>query len=746
MKRKILSLALALMMIVSVAAALPVSAAPTQNINIDLTNLGKGNDGVIKATDVYTNNSYVATDLPEDADWIDPTQPVGFYKASETYGQMTINVPEAGYYDVSIAYGSPVSAVVGFRTNSAIVQENIEETTGANTDKATFEATIKTVKVHEFGRKIYLAEGSQTVYLHVKTTATASGDYAPAITFYAYNLLLEPSADQTTIEDIIMAADFNDKTYSGGGDLTSAPADNYGWIPTGLGYLATNTYDSAWSIYIPADGYYELSVATAKFGNNLKANILYEEQKIASSVALCTDSTGSSDVKVVTTERFMAMKGIHTIKLDYISGNDYLRGLKLSWSSNQAPEPVDVSFAECTAYSCHTSDTVFGGMAVPEGCTYDWVTSTSKRCYYGQTSLFRTSVTMPKTGYYDVLVATTSLNDSTGYVYGGGQFTYATIPATGDKTIVGVTNLGRIYLGKGTQDIHFQIKADSGNADQGGWAVRSTEIFDFRLQYSEDEYQTTPEEIIVSANAPSRFVMANKTSLGEKNRHTWPLDKGTNKCSWATNGATKIASAADWYEYDVFAPEAGYYDLYAASCTLNELSNSYMSVMVNDTLYVESAAQTDTNNTALNTATETHFGKVYLKEGINTVRVEGDADSSAYYFFNLKLSQTTLAEADKINLLGIDNNALEADTVAEGGEFFAEITTSKDARLFVVNYTKVNDEVIKMENFSEATNVITDGDVKVIRTDLFTAGSIVKVFLWEDGTFAPIDIVVPTIN
>ena len=56
MKSKILSLALALMMIVSIVAAMPVSAAPTESINIDLTKLSHGNDGMNKKTDVYNNN------------------------------------------------------------------------------------------------------------------------------------------------------------------------------------------------------------------------------------------------------------------------------------------------------------------------------------------------------------------------------------------------------------------------------------------------------------------------------------------------------------------------------------------------------------------------------------------------------------------------------------------------------------------------------------------------------------------
>ena len=744
MKRKILSLALALMMIVSIVAAMPVSAAPTESINIDLTKLGKGNDGMNKATDVYTNNKMVATSVPEGADWVDKTQPVGFYKSvssmMETYGQITINVPEAGYYDIKLAYGSPVDAYVGFRSESAFVQEKVTAT-GAGSTAEECDASKLVVNVKEFGRKIYLPEGSQKVYLHVKPNTNAN---AGNIVFYAYSLLLTPSADQETIADIVMAADFNDKTYSGGGDLFTAPADNFGWVPASLGLLATNAYDGNYKVYIPADGYYEISTATAKFGNNLVANIKYEGTTVASNVALCTGSTGATDTKVVTTKRFFALKGLRTITMDYVSGNDYFRGLKLSWSQNQNPEPVNVSFAKCKAYSCYTSDTVFNGMAVPAGCEYDWVTSKSMRCYYGQTSLFQTNVTLPKTGYYDVYVASTSLNDSNASVFGGGAITSAKIPATGDKTTVAVTNMGKIYLGKGTQGIHFQIKVGDNKEISGDWSAKSTELFDLRLEYSEE--QTEVSEIILSADAPSRFAMTNKRALGQYElHHTWPLEAGTNKCKWATAGVTTVKNESTWYEYDFYVPAAGYYNIYTATCTTNADSTSYLSVKVNDTLYVEASAVVDTNKSALNNASETYFGKAYLNEGINTIRIEGDADSTTSYLFDIKIEETTPGEEDVISLLGKNNNALEENVIAAGDEIFAEVKTTKNAKLFFVSYEETNG-VLKMTGITPAAMVYDDDEIKIYRTPLFTAESIVSVFLWDGATFAPLDAIVPAAN
>ncbi len=332
MKTKILSLALALMMIISVAAALPVSAEVAP-INVDLFNLITGNDGVVTST-TYSQGKDKAFTAPEGVDWV-TSGARRFYKSGETFAMTTINVPTAGYYDVTLAYGSPVDFVGGVRINSAYTEESFTAT-GTTATKADYDAASVTVQIKKFSKNIYLTEGDNTIYLYVIPTVVSScddgtkvGDWTPV---YTYNMLLEYSQDQDTIRDIVVAADFRNISANGG-NLTSSPSDNFGWVPTGLGFLAGASYDGSYSVYFPADGYYNISAASCYWtsGTRMKGNVKFEDTTVISTQTLAPASTGSTVVDVVTSESFVATKGLHTITLDVTSGNSYFRGFKISF-------------------------------------------------------------------------------------------------------------------------------------------------------------------------------------------------------------------------------------------------------------------------------------------------------------------------------------------------------------------------------------------------------------------------------
>lgn len=342
MKRKILSLALALMMIVSVAAALPVSADDVEPININMSDTAQAPKG--GSATVYSFAS-AATSVPEDATWV-TAGGKRFFQKGLSIVTTTINVETAGYYDVSLAYGSPVTANVHFRVGSAYIKESLA-VTGTRTTLADYKATSGIVNVKKFTDKVYLTAGDNPIYLQIASienvTAADNGDAISNQTpFYAYNILLEYSGNQTTYTDIIVPADYNDEGMVGGGqNLTTAPADDFGWVPSKLGYAMTtpSAHDGTYTVVIPADGWYEISTAGSKWSSytTLKGNIVIDgTNTVASAVGFNAGSTAVSNVVVKTTDRFELTEGIHTIKLDYTSGFGNIHGFKVFRSADQS--------------------------------------------------------------------------------------------------------------------------------------------------------------------------------------------------------------------------------------------------------------------------------------------------------------------------------------------------------------------------------------------------------------------------
>ncbi len=694
MIRKILSLVLALMMIVSVAAAMPVSAEVADIVIAGGSFTSQGKTETAGTGQFYGKQVWATAN------------------AGYLYADYALEVVTAGYYDITIdAAGAYANG--GYPTTYLVIDD--QQIHGNCPAVIIGAADIITTDI----ARVYLTAGT-----HALRVVEQSAHFnLEAITFSydatqtaATTLNLKPSAGSTTTTG---------RTFFYG----DVPAEgSVSWAtPHDVGFYQGSTASNA-NLTIPfvngAKGYYDVIIASAGT-TDATINATIGDDVVSGTLAA---TTSKNDVQEVNLGSIEISEGANTLNLTGSIGSTmkYLYNIKLVWSAVQPVPHIDL---EPTDGASTSASYVFSSTtAAPTTKDADWIDAGRDFIYGNSKGHGRTGIpyTVTEAGYYDVLVGV-GYTLTNGQIYvrldGVGTVEGEAIQTTGGADVK-VNNLGRVYLPVGSSTL--DIKA----ALMGGNTSTHLYIWDIRLEWSDD--QTEADEIILNAG----FAKAT-SGTGEQNRMDWNV--GTNTAGWATNSVSKLSSPTTYIDLDMYVTTGAYYDVYAAAGVIS--NTGMLSLRIGGTEVIDKAYLTYDGTSSLSNVQETYVGKVYIPAGSVDLRAESDTNSGGYYLYNLKFTKS-VAQPIENEIRIIDKGGLDLDfEFYAGTEAFAEVMTTSDVKVFIVNYKDIGDGVMKMSTCQEGEVLLTDGDIKIIRTSapLTASAGSVKAFVWNGTTYAPID-------
>ncbi|MBQ3181194.1 MAG: hypothetical protein IJB50_00315, partial [Clostridia bacterium] len=644
------------------------------------------------------------------------------------YADYTLNVDTEGYYNVSVtitnAYGSSVYPSVdsGLAAATTITIDGTEY----HGRYPAFDATTEITRVYLTAGEHDLRVSEITGASYDLNNITFSYDdvQAPSETIF-----IEPYSGSTTLGRIYFW-----EFTPGAGSCSWA-------TPSQAGFYAGSTTSNAdlnMNFVSDESAYYDVYIAYAAMQD---ADMIFKIGEETLTGVLPGADTESPAYET-NFGRIHIAKGANTINLTGNIGpayNEFIYNVKLVKSADQTEPPPQTSFVmDAQYFTTLTSGVVFDATGSTNNTA--WAGTSGKRIYENRWGGVSNTIKISVSGYYDVALAYgTKLEGAQFVIYADNQVEVLQtdkLSAVGAGTIT-ESALGRIYLTEGRHTINvYGSSPNDPDVDDSCPTV----FYGLKLQYSDDEYQVDPTEYIISAEFPTSYSVGSNSE--QKLLGYYITD---NKCGWATHGATKIASSADWYEYELTVATAGYYNMAVAAGTTNE--SCRMTIDVNGVRYADGSYLVKSNEGEdVSVVDDTDFGKVYLKAGKNTIKVQGAENSGAYYFYNIKLTSTSSPAENEIRIL--DGYNAETATFNAGIDAYAEVHTSSDVKVFIVNYEDLGDGLMKMTGYSEGETVFTGDGFKIVRTTapLSTSAGIVKAFLWADGTFAPIDLATATVN
>jgi len=251
---------------------------------------------------------------------------VAFYNAVKTYEDYlstTVNVPEAGYYDVYLAAGT---------VKASYAKVTVDGYVAAGTIQAT--ATTTTAKENNLGR----------IWVNVGDTLTINvlpnGGYTNV-----YDLMLRYSDDQTSVPAQVVSAGVDGTVTALGAPVSfgAAQSDATSWIPGGQAlYRYTSPDDHSYGTYnvkLYEDGWYDIYLGAYDYTAatvSLGYKIFDGEELIVPTRTLvgATGSTDSNSASILVASVYLT-KGEHTIKLEATGGADYVYGMKFEYIGDE---------------------------------------------------------------------------------------------------------------------------------------------------------------------------------------------------------------------------------------------------------------------------------------------------------------------------------------------------------------------------------------------------------------------------
>lgn len=691
MKTKILSLALALMMIVSVMAALPVVAEEVDNSVHDVI--------VAAATATTTSlggGPYKDSVPVDDHGWV-PTGNV-LTNASSTITKK-VEITASGYYDVYVAttgFGTSYKGhKFGFYCDDTLLKTN-----ALGAEKST------TTQV-DFG-SVYLEAGERTIALKASSTGN--------LYIYGFKLAYRGAeASETIIDSFIMSSyhSGNSSPYWYG-----AAVPDYDWIPVGniiFGSASNGAY-ATHTVTAPKSGYYALTLGISRYNTAAFSATVHLGEDLTLHATKSVAAGGAKyDGKPISVGNIYLEEGPNKIQVKWKTGTFYYHGIKLEYK-----EQYTIGAESTAGGSVTGSATVFEGESVtltatPEagyifdgwydgatkvgGATTLAIESASENKTY--TAKFRygvlinprscnlyedatpsdylfthwngtpnyvdmewgngasndlvawfesveaykdnlnTTVNVVKAGYYDVYLAAGTTADVFAKALANGSTTTGTIQNTGGVTTVKENNIGRLYLAAG-DTLTLHIKS----------TVRLY-LYDIMLRYSDDQTAVVDIEPIDGTPINSSY--------------TWEstAEPETSDNNWADVNRVYIYQGSKGYgvkDIPYTVREAGYYDVYAAVGYVYE--NGELILDFNGIGTVQGKVAKTSTSADVKT---TLLGRLYFPAGAGTLDFRaalwGSGLKDHIYVYDIRLERSSSQAEDAIII-----NASSADSYSSTGE------------------------------------------------------------------------------
>ena len=666
MKRKILSLALALMMILSVAAAMPVSA-------IDY-------DPIIVAADDYISGSAggsgdLTADPADDHGWIPGKKGFLFHENTSDDVTYEVDAPVAGYYNLYLAgakYGN--NGIYSLYLNGSETADRADIVISTSSTSST-DAQVS------LAIPLKLNQGKNTIRL--KATADAAGDY-----FYGFKLeyagdslkeiFLNPRGGKKSNANYIFSVT-TDPTYDGmtwgagnGGvyhfknltsstsytmNLDESEAGTYGvYVAVGtegtatgqvtvgdsktekVSITSTGSRTTAKEVYLGAvnipEGSQTIKIEFATKDSHMNLyDIKLEKLQAYKITANATEGGTATGAAAVAGESATITA---TADAGYIFDGWYKDGAKVSDSASYTVENVQADavyearfraglFIELREGTKSATSHLFGSNT--SAPTYDGMTWGDGQAddvfWYKGVSTFKYNVsgtiTASKTGYYDVFVAAGTTTAVSAKFEAGAYSTAGNIQATATATTVKENNIGRVYL-TANEATAYKLWATSGTGH--------TYIFDVMLLFSDD--QSVPATILKpqeGTKSHTNYVF-NLSAAPTYEGMTWG-DGAADGCYFWNGQTTGL-------NYTLNTPDrlAGYYEVYVAAgnAATAKATATVGESTTGKVVVTETASRT--------TANETYLGRIYIPAGESTfeIRFEVGSDKLNVYDIMLKYS------------------------------------------------------------------------------------------------------------
>ena len=406
MKRKIFSLALALMMIVSVTTALPVSATTGTIIDLNaIEDVEYSNSNMLRSSDKTAKPSTTIVSW----DTAGRLRLLSDKEDGKSAVWTISDVAAEGNYEIyaSAALGTSsddktANRIAANQTVSVSVNEGEEKTaTVIGTDGGN-DAVLNSLGIYS------LVAGENT--LQITYNAPSS---APALCIFDFRLVKTDKTETAPFVNInayttTTVQQGEDKTsYNASGDIRTIPSsvsDEYAaWISPGF-----NKVFSGWcggvstTVTAPEAGYYDVLVAAGVTGGS-EAEVVVDNAIVAGTLEPTATNT---DVAINNLGRIY-LDGT-TQELTYYlynpSGQCNTFDIRLEKSANQAAQPIIIN----ARYSDRNSGTseISGYTKVSENQA-GWANSGSARLA-GDTNYVEYDVNILEAGYYNVFTATGS--------------------------------------------------------------------------------------------------------------------------------------------------------------------------------------------------------------------------------------------------------------------------------------------------------------------------------------------------
>ncbi len=712
MKRKILSLALALMMIVSVVTALPVSAEVQYlddgSIILDVADLQRESADQPNYTTIAAAQIYTSWGALSAVDW---STAVAVDQLTGKNSTFNFEVAKTGIYDIILAGNgrstTPQNATVDIDGTNVISSVSVDNTAGEHTlGRVTMEKGSRALKITgnlrmyniklAFVEEIVVVDGTE-----ITGSIEAAGDY----------FVMEGSSAAL------------------GGSATNKPTQsgtftNVTWADVGAATTAGPTYTLTYNFTIDKPGSYKIYLATASAASSQAMRADLNGTQVVSQKTLTT-STSANDV--VETDFYSAELVAGDYSLTLYAGvwnTIYVFDVKV-----EAVSMVDPSVLNLGSGQTAVSGTQY------TWATTGWTTNNTTWATVGCTRIYQGAVvqfdyTVEETGYYNIKAAAGNYSGNGAVrlqLQSGGNDVLSvnscTITKNSESTsaiVVDEFAWGVHYIPAGTYTV--QLTA----------SLSTVQIYNLKFEYASEQ---TPTTFCIK---PAQAASYSGAQLYPYNNYT---TNNTGESWVAQNGSSTLGSIeGNYLTYKIYVNTPGYYDICMAVGT-ESISN--YNFYVNDKLIADCEKTVDIGDMSAVGIIE--LAKVYIPAGNTAFKLEVAHMEypSSYYIYGLKASLSgTQPSADGVRL--IKQNGLSLDeSIIEGSKVFAEVKTELNSAKLIIAHYSDDTETKTMIDAAVAAPVTfaTDGNTKILRTSLTLteSGGIVKAFLWtDDGKYIPL--------
>ncbi len=606
MKRKILSLALALIMIVSVATAIPVSAVTeVPDIIKNAADLVTGEYSGTKS--LLSPNGGTATWASEGLITMD---------SASSYATFSFDIKTPGAYDIYVAWSgadADVYAYIGDNTDISI-----ERKVAVKKDAATSGDDAKLVPIeNKIASKVGFTTGSHKL----KISATSGAIFGIKLV-YAGNTEL-----------IVDASGSNTATSEGGNNFRREANEISGyyndktldWADNGCMDLYNADSYADYQMYIPVAGMYRIYSAAGSTSSNSIVEFSYNDVTMSSALVNTGANKVLAEVEIAEIElpaglisfrlkNTTAARQFHyNLRFEYFYPNTTSPTVSALTSTKLSNENWSVP---CTATTNNTG----------------WASSSGLKQAGSYWNGFSNTFTIAESGHYDVILAYGTKNsDAQAEVAFNKTSNSADVqtsppdsvdlqaspPATGSNAVVGEATLGTVYLNAGENTVETWLKAGD-SSSQFAFAYYGLKLIpNFR----------TPE----AAVDLSGTILLNKDKtmyLNTTNAEvTTSTDYGDDYVI-LKGGNTLYDEGGYYLTQPVNVKEIGYYGVtisYARSTTTDLWA---VEVMATSTGKFTSRQLAPTGS--IETYKSASLGYIYLEAGSQEIRIKGVGKGTGY--------------------------------------------------------------------------------------------------------------------